>query len=154
MKFAEVWVNFGMPDKSQTKKPGEFPAANPLARSGVLMAVVGPSPERGEGKRKNKKENISRANSIVSANVALPLIDGAFPLPLAFQWFRFGVRAALWVFFSRGVFLARAAAAKKRLFALPKAQTCDNRVECEIEKYIDNLMINYLQKQHVALSEL
>ena len=55
MKFAVFGVNFGMPQKSRTKTH-EIPAAHPLAGGAVLVAVVGPSPGRGEGKRKKGKK--------------------------------------------------------------------------------------------------
>ena len=50
MKFAMFGVNFGMPQKSRTKTH-EIPAAHPLAGGAVLVAVEGPSPGRGEGKK-------------------------------------------------------------------------------------------------------
>ena len=49
-QICNFWVNFGMPDKSRTKN-WEVPAAHSLAGSAVLVAVEGPSPRRGEGKK-------------------------------------------------------------------------------------------------------
>ena len=65
MKFAVFGVNFGMPQKSRTKTH-EIPAAHPLAGGGVLVAVVGPSPGRGEGKNEDGSARVGTCSQWTS----------------------------------------------------------------------------------------
>ena len=67
MKFAVFGVNFGMPQKSSTKTH-EIPAAHPLTGGGVLVAVGGPSPGRGEGKIKRLRA-LERASRVLRDEV-------------------------------------------------------------------------------------
>ena len=51
----------GRPRKNPVQKPGPGPSAHPLPGVEVLVAVVGPSPERGERKKPKRAQLSSRA---------------------------------------------------------------------------------------------
>ena len=72
MKFAVFGVNFGMPQKSRTKTH-EIPAAHPLAGGAVLVAVEGPSPERGEGKTTPENLSVGQRSARFSLTVSVAL---------------------------------------------------------------------------------